>query len=367
MLAFTQILLSTAFVALLIHMLRPAALRVGLVDDPGGRKKHQGSIPLIGGVAIVLSFALSSLVFVPIVAPYRPMFVGLALLVIVGVMDDLRELAPRNKLAHQLIAAVLMTSWGGNYLRDLGMLWGDHVFDLFDWGIPFTLFAAVSVINAYNMSDGVDGLAGGWALISFAIMAWLARLTGQDAIAAFSLILVGCLAGFLIFNLRHPWRQRAAVFLGDAGSMAIGFLIVWFSVELTRPPADAGLRVPPVVMLWVCGLALIDMFVVTIRRMSKRRNPLHADRTHLHHVLIRIGFSDRRVVFMLMLANALMGLAGVAGWLAGVSEFVLFAAFLALTGGYVYAASHAWRISRFARRYLRRNGAGNGAIDVTGE
>ncbi|MCB1886636.1 MAG: undecaprenyl/decaprenyl-phosphate alpha-N-acetylglucosaminyl 1-phosphate transferase [Rhodocyclaceae bacterium] len=351
-----QLLASTAFVALLIHVLRPAALRVGLVDDPGGRKKHQGSIPLIGGVAIVLAFALSSLIFVPIVAPYRPMFVGLALLVIIGVMDDLRELAPRNKLAHQFIAAVLMTSWGGNYLRDLGMLWGDQVFDLLDWGIPFTLFATLSVVNAYNMSDGVDGLAGGWAMITFAMTAYLGHLTGQDTLADFSLILVGCLIGFLLYNLRHPWRQRAAVFLGDAGSMAIGFLVVWFSIELTQPvPADR-LRVPPVVMLWVCGLALIDMFAVTLRRMSKRRNPLHADRTHLHHVLIRIGFSDRRVVFFLMGVNALLGLIGISGWMSGVSEFVLFLGFLGLTGAYLYAASHAWRLSRFARRYMRRNG-----------
>ncbi len=351
-----ELLASTVFVALLIQMLRPAALRVGLVDDPGGRKKHQGSIPLIGGVAVVLAFALSSLIFVPIVAPYRPMFVGLALLVIIGVMDDLRELAPRNKLAHQFIAAVLMTSWGGNYLRDLGMLWGDQVFDLFDWGIPFTLFATLSVVNAYNMSDGVDGLAGGWALITFAMTAYLGHLTGQATLSAFSLILVGCLIGFLLFNLRHPWRQRAAVFLGDAGSMAIGFLVVWFSVELTQPVPEGQLRVPPVLMLWVCGLALIDMFAVTLRRMSKRRNPLHADRTHLHHVLIRIGFSDRRVVFFLMGVNALLGLTGIGAWMYGVSEFVMFVGFLGLTGAYLYAASHAWRLSRFARRHMRRNG-----------
>ena len=280
---------------------------------------------------------------------------GLALLVIVGVMDDLRELAPRNKLAHQLIAAVLMTSWGGNYLHDLGALWGSQVLDLKDWGIPFTLFAALSVINAYNMSDGVDGLAGGWGLITFAMMAYLASLTGQHTLAAFSLILVGCLGGFLAFNLRHPWRQRAAVFLGDAGSMAIGFLVVWFSIELTKPVLPPAVRVPPVVMLWVAGLALIDMFAVTLRRMSKRRNPLHADRTHLHHVLLRVGFSDRRVVFFLMLVNALLGMIGIGGWLIGVPEYVLFVGFIALTAAYLYAASHAWRLSRIGRRYLRNN------------
>ena len=356
MLYAAQAMAATVFVALLIHLLRPVALRVGLVDDPGGRKRHEGSIPLIGGAAIVLAFGLVSLIFIPIIAPYRPMFVGLALLVIIGVMDDLRELAPRNKLAHQFIAAVLMTSWGGNYLTDLGALWGDQLFDLQDWGIPFTLFAALSVINAYNMSDGIDGLAGGWALITFAMMAYLGLLTGQETLASFSLILVGCLGGFLLFNLRHPWRQRAAVFLGDAGSMAIGFLVVWFSVELTQPTTAPAMRVPPVVMLWVAGLALVDMFAVTTRRMSKRRNPLQPDRTHLHHVLLRIGFSDQRVVFFLMMVNALLGLVGIAGWLLGVSEFVLFIAFLALTASYLLAASRAWRLTRIARRYLARNG-----------
>lgn len=349
-----QVLVPTLLVIVLVNLLRPAACKVGLVDYPGGRKRHQGDIPLIGGIVIVFAFWGASLLFLRVVSPYKPLFVGLGILLVVGVLDDLRELAPRNKLLHQLLAAVLMASWGGIYLRDLGDLLGTGSLLLLDWGIPFTLFAAVSVINAYNMSDGIDGLAGGWALITFGAMAYLAHLAGMAAVQAFALILVGCMTGFLAFNLRHPWRQRAAVFLGDAGSMTIGFLVVWFAIELTQLPAPSGLRVPPVVMLWVVGLALLDMFTVTVRRVAKRRNPLYPDRTHLHHVLLRVGLSDRLVVFVLMLMNAGLAAIGIAGWLAGVPESWLFFGFLAVTGAYLYAAGRAWRISRLGRRWIAR-------------
>lgn len=362
MLPFLNLLLPLLLTAVLVDFLRPAAVRVGLVDTPGGRKRHAGAVPLVGGIAIMFAFWLCALLFLNIVSPYKPLIVGMAVLLVVGVLDDLRELAPKNKLLHQFIAVVLMTSWGGLYLRDLGDLFGVGTVLLFDWGIPLTLFAAISVINAYNMSDGIDGLAGGWGLIAFGAMAYLANEIGAESAVRLNLVLIGCVGGFLLFNLRHPWRHRAAVFLGDAGSMTIGFAVVWFSVELTQRGGASGGVVPPVVMLWVLGLPLIDMFAVTVRRLAKRRNPLMPDRTHLHHVLLRVGLSDRRVVFSLMFVNCALAATGVVSWKLGVPENVMLLTFCALTACYLYAARHAWRISRMIRGNLRRPEASRVAV-----
>lgn len=350
-----HLLLPLLLTAVLVDFLRPAAIRVGLVDFPGGRKRHIGSVPLVGGIAIIFAFCLCALLFLTIVSPYKPLILGMAVLLVVGVLDDLHELAPRNKLLHQLIAVVLMTSWGGLYLRDLGDLFGQGPVLLLDWGMPLTVFAAVSVINAYNMSDGIDGLAGGWGLVGFASMTYLAGVIGAESVARLNLILVGCLGGFLLFNLRHPWRRQAAVFLGDAGSMTIGFAVVWFAIELTQRTGSANLVVPPVVMLWVLGLPLIDMFAVTVRRITKRRNPLLADRTHLHHVLLRIGLSDHWVVLLLVSSNSALAVAGIAAWRLGASESALMSGFCLLTAAYLYAARRAWRLSRWLRSLpLRR-------------
>lgn len=349
MLPILNLFLPLLLTAVLVDFLRPAAVRVGLVDTPGGRKRHAGSVPLVGGIAIMFAFWLSAALFLNIVSPYKPLIAAMVVLLVVGVMDDLRELAPKSKLMHQFIAVVLMTSWGGLYLRDLGDLFGVGSVLLFDWGIPLTLFAAISVINAYNMSDGIDGLAGGWGLISFAAMAFLANEIGAESAARLNLVLTGCVGGFLLFNLRHPWRNRAAVFLGDAGSMTIGFAVVWFAVELTQRGGVSGSTVPPVVMLWVLGLPLIDMFAVTVRRLAKRRNPLLPDRTHLHHVLLRVGLSDRRIVFWLMVINCVLASIGIVGWQAGVPENVMLLAFCVLIASYLYAARHAWRFSRAIR------------------
>ncbi len=350
MLPILNLLLPLLLTAVLVDFLRPAAIKVGLVDVPGGRKRHIGPIPLVGGIAIIFAFCLCALLFLAIVSPYKPLILGMAVLLTVGVMDDLRELAPRNKLLHQLIAVILMTSWGGLYLRNLGDLFGLGPVLMFDWGIPLTVFAAISVINAYNMSDGIDGLAGGWGVVGFAAMTYLAGLVGAESVARLNLILVGCLGGFLLFNLRHPWRRQAVVFLGDAGSMTIGFAVVWFAIELTqRPSHSSGDVVPPVVMLWVLGLPLIDMFAVTLRRIARRRNPLLPDRTHLHHVLQRVGLSDRRVVFLLVSSNLVLAVVGIAAWRLGASESALMAGFCLLAFGYLYAARHAWRLCRWLR------------------
>ncbi|CAG9177801.1 undecaprenyl/decaprenyl-phosphate alpha-N-acetylglucosaminyl 1-phosphate transferase [Cupriavidus respiraculi] len=345
-----------AFVVCLlgIFVLRPLASTVGLVDRPNARKRHDGDVPLVGGIAITVAIWVGALLFMRTQGYYVALLAGLTLLTITGVMDDLRGMSPITKLVVQLFAAILMTSWGGIYLASLGDLVGRREIELSNWGIPLTLFAAVSVINAMNMSDGLDGLCGGLSLVIFGWFAYLAGEMGNLPAQRMCIILCGALVGFLVFNMKNPFRGRMRVFLGDAGSLMLGFCIVWFAVELSQRQYNNGNHVPPVVMLWILGFVLIDLLAVVIRRTMKGKNPLAADRMHLHHVLLRLGLGPDSIVWLMLVCNGLMGLIGVWGWRAGLSEQTLFLLFLAIAAVHLVVMRNAWRVIRVGRKLLRR-------------
>lgn len=335
-----------------ILVLRPLAIAIGLVDRPDARKRHKGEVPLVGGIAIMIAVSVGALLFMRTQGYYVALLGGLIMLALVGVIDDMKGMSPMTKLVGQLFAAILMTSWGGVYLDSLGDLFARREILLANWGIPLTLFAVVSVVNAMNMSDGLDGLCGGLALSIFGWMAYVAGQLDNNAAQRICVIFCGALLGFLIFNTRNPISGRLRVFLGDAGSLMLGFGIVWFAVELSQPRYNAGKSVPPVVMLWILGLILIDLLSVVVRRTLKGKNPLAADRTHLHHVLLRLKLSPDAIVALIVLSNTLMGLIGVLGWKFGLSEQVLFLLFIALTVIHLLVMRNAWRFIRFGRRFI---------------
>ena len=318
-----------AFVtALLILILRRPALRWRLVDHPGGRKRHGAAVPLTGGVAITGGFVCALAVSFSAFGEFTPFFAGVLLLTLVGLLDDVGEVSPGTKMLFQLIAALFMTSWGSNFLVNLGDLFGTNPINTRNWAIPLTLFAALAVINAMNMLDGLDGLAGGLALLMLLFLAAFAWTVGDLNSAKILIVLGGAIGGFLVFNL--PWgvRGRHRTFMGDAGSMVLGFAIAWFSVALTQRGGGAG--VPPPVMLWVLGIVLMDVFTVTVRRLVRRRSPMAPDRDHIHHVLLRRGLGPRRTLLTLLGANALLGLIGMIMWRQGVPDWWIFWSFLAV-------------------------------------
>ncbi|MCO4888762.1 undecaprenyl/decaprenyl-phosphate alpha-N-acetylglucosaminyl 1-phosphate transferase [Cupriavidus sp. WGtm5] len=347
--------LTTALIsAVAILMLRPLAKRGGLLDRPGGRKRHAGEVPLVGGIAILIAIGVGANMFVRGQGYYVALFSALTLLALTGLIDDLRGLTPLTKLAVQLFAGILMTSWGGVFLHSLGDIFARRVVDLGNWGIPLTLFAVVAVVNAVNMSDGLDGLAGGLALSIFGWYAYLAGETGNLMAQRICMLLVGALVGFLIFNMRNPLRGNLRVFLGDAGSLMLGLAIVWFAVELSQPAYNTGRTVPPVVMLWVVGFLLIDLLAVVARRLISGRNPMSADRTHLHHILSRMDVSAGVVVWTILASNAVLGLIGVSAWKLGVPEHVLFLLFLIVTAAHLIVMRNAAYFLRSGRRLLSR-------------
>ncbi|WKZ85926.1 undecaprenyl/decaprenyl-phosphate alpha-N-acetylglucosaminyl 1-phosphate transferase [Ralstonia pickettii] len=335
-----------------ILLLRPFAVVIGLVDRPNVRKRHDGDVPLVGGIAMTVAVTVTAVLFVRVQGSFIPLLAGMALLAMMGVLDDVKNVAPMTKLVVQLCAAILMTSWGGVYLTSLGDLFSRREIELANWGIPLTLFAVVAVVNALNMCDGMDGLAGGLGFVIFAWFAYIAGEIGNGVTQRICVIFCGALIGFLVFNIRNPLRGKLRVFLGDAGSLMLGYAIVWFAVELSQSTPSDSRHVPPVVMLWVLGFILIDLLAVVLRRMLKGKNPLAADRTHLHHILLRLDLKPESIVWILVFSNSLMGLIGVVGWKTGMSEQGLFLLFLGVTIVHLLVMRNAWRFIRFGRKLV---------------
>ena len=160
-------------------------------------------------------------------------------------------------------------------------------------------------MNAINMIDGLDGLAGTQVLVSVTFFALVAFGAGDARMGTELLILGGAIAGFLVFNLRSPWLKRALVFLGDTGGLFLGLLLAWYSVRLAGGET-APLR--PMTAVWIVAVPLLDMGAVMFRRMVQKKSPFHPDRQHLHYIFLDAGFSVNQVVFMMgALAVAMLG------------------------------------------------------------
>jgi len=338
---FWALLIAFGVSCLLLWVLRPLAMRIGLVDQPGERKRHVGHVPLVGGIAMFCGFMFAVLVLELSLSGYRALFVGTALLVIVGILDDFHDLPPWARFVAQIVAALIMTLWGGVVVRDLGPLFGVGSVQLGLWAVPFTVFATVGIINAVNMLDGMDGLAGGIAWIAFVLLGFVAFSGNRITDAQVLLILACVVSAFLSYNLQFPRRRNALVFMGDAGSMFLGFALVWFAVSLSQGEDRA---MTPVSALWILALPLIDAVSIFVRRLSGRRPPFGAARDHLHHILLSIGLSVNGTVVIMVGLAATVGVLGLLGLYRGVPEYLLFYGFLLLF------AFHLWVTASIAGR-----------------
>jgi UDP-GlcNAc:undecaprenyl-phosphate/decaprenyl-phosphate GlcNAc-1-phosphate transferase len=346
----TVLIAAFLLTALLIYGLSPFARRLGLLDFPTGRKNHGRPVPIIGGIAMVACFMglLPLLSSVPANVSYQGM--ALALICVTGILDDLHDLSAKRKFLLQIIAALIMTILAGLCVENLGNLFGLGQVHTGPLKVIFTIICILGVINAINMEDGVDGLAGSMVVVAcgwYAILAWL---SGAVNVQALALLLASTISGFLMFNLRNPWRSQASVFMGDSGSMSLGLLLTWFAVELS---GYMGSKVTPITAVWVLALPLIDMACVMARRIRKGVNPFAADREHLHHILLRAGCSIGQTVAIKVGISFVLGGIGVATWIFRVPEYVMFYAFMAILGLYYYGTSHAWRLVKTLRRQPR--------------
>lgn len=313
-----------------LSALKPFAKKVGLVDVPGGRKQHEVRTPLIGGVGIFAGAYTLAFLDRNAFMSFVPLFVSAGFVLAAGVWDDLVELSPTLRLWLHLLAGMLMVFWGGNQLSALGNLFGAGTVMLGVMAVPITLFAVASAINAVNMTDGVDGLCGGVALIFLSYMGCFANRADLVDASVLIAVLICSIVGFLLLNFRFPWRRQAAVFMGDAGSTVIGFVLAWLLIYLAEHRAF-----PPVVALWIIAYPLVDTASVMLRRRLRGGSMLAPGRDHLHHLLQDMGFSVRQTVFVIYALAAAFGGIGLIGSLQRIHEGVMLLGFILVLAGYM--------------------------------
>jgi len=322
-----------------IRLFLPVAHRHSLVDSSKHVNSHEGKthdedIPVIGGLLmyVALGITLFWLMHSTAIGDNIIMiFAGISVVVLVGFVDDRWHMSVRWRLLAQVIASLLVVLGAGCLLTDFGRLVSAEVLMLGAFSIPVTVFAITGGMNAMNMSDGLDGLAGGLALITLSSLLIIMLLSGDISHMGLLFAVVGATVGFLLFNLR--WRQetRARVFMGDAGSMMLGFIITCSMIDLTMAP---GRVMTPVTALWIFAVPLMDTFRLMIVRVLKGNSPFKAGCDHLHHVFLASGVSVRATVFIILAMQVLFSAIGLAGLVTGISESLMFLLALMLFAAY---------------------------------
>lgn len=261
----------------------PIARAVGWVDMPDARKQHEGSIPLIGGLVIVTVFIVGCLLTQEFHSfPIIKFLPAILLLLVTGTIDDRIHINPWVRFFIQICASFYSVAIFDNLTGSLGNLFGLGVID-FGW-FKYIFFATCFVlfINALNMIDGVDGLSGGILTIMAGFLMMLVGI--QSGLFIPLLILIASVLGFLLFNMRHPLRRKASIFIGDAGTLTLALIIGWMSIE-----AANEFKIEPISAAWFMTIPIIDTFSLFFIRVRQGRSPFSPDRLHLHHKLLDQG------------------------------------------------------------------------------
>lgn len=333
-----------AFIATLVALksLKPYAQALSLQDIPRGRKQHKEPTPVIGGIGVVFAFIVVVFGFRYASALHPSFWVAALFLFIVGVLDDMREFSSKIKFIAQAMAALLMMFWGHVRLVDLGNLFGYGDVALGPWGVLVTIIGVMGVVNAFNMIDGIDGLCGTQSIVPLLVFAIVSMVEGNSALAGVLVILIVAIIGFLSLNLRTRDGKHAVVFLGDAGSLFLGFVIAWISIQVSD---SADRVVKPAAVLWFLAIPLCDTVAVMLRRILHKQSPFKADRTHIHHVLQDLGFAVPVIVKILFFASLSFAVFGMAAILImHIPDSILFCLFLLLFITY-YFVKHVMFVS----------------------
>lgn len=336
---FTTLFLSLFMVPATIVFAR----RVGAVDVPKDRSSHTMPTTRLGGLGIASSLILSCIMFLPLNDFAWAFLAGLLVIVIIGLVDDVLDIGPRWKFAGEVMAAGAFVGLGGDSLTNLGSFLGGGAITLDMLAVPFTIFCMVGGMNAFNLSDGLDGLAGGFAAIVAAVFAFFSWRIGAPDMLLVCVALLGGVIGFLRYN-SYPAR----LFMGDCGSLALGYVLTALLVSGSQ---RTGGEVPLVAWAMVMALPLLDTLLVMARRIRYGHSPFQPDRTHLHHRLMALGLAHPGVVAVMYAVMAFFGM--LALLMQGLPDWQLFVV-LCLSGAVVFGGVSGLQHADFAFNAGRR-------------
>lgn len=297
-------LLLIIFSMIVSLILTPIVIKVshklGVVDQPNFRKVHKKPTSVLGGTVILLSFLLGIWLGHPIETEVKPLVIGAVLIYLVGLIDDIYDLTPILKLLGQVIAALVVVYYGVT-IDFISLPIGPTIhFGIL--GVPITVIWIVAITNAINLIDGLDGLASGVATIALMTIGFIAILQANIFIIMICSVLIGALLGFLCFNF-HP----AKIFLGDSGALLVGFIVGFLSLLGFKNITFVSLFFPIVIL----AVPFIDTLFAMIRRVKKGQRIMQADKSHLHHKLLELGYSHRQTVILIYSIALLFSLSSI--------------------------------------------------------
>lgn len=302
--------LAVALIAsiLLTPLVKRLAFRIGAVDAPNYRKVHQNIMPRLGGLAIFLAFMIGLAILRPSSPPYEEPLMPLALIlgaiviVITGVLDDMYEISAKAKMLGQVVAASIVIFVGGVQIDFINLPFDNGILDFGLLSIPLTLLWIVGITNAVNLIDGLDGLAAGVSTIGLITLATMAFIMGNGFVLAVAAILACSTLGFLFYNF-HP----AKIFMGDTGALFLGFMIAVLSLLGFKNLTLVSFIIPVILL----GVPISDTFFAIVRRVRNKQKWSDPDKSHLHHCLMKMGFSHRQTVLIIYGIAAMFGVAAV--------------------------------------------------------
>ncbi len=333
-------ILAMSITTVLIPLLIRWAAPLGFLDMPDARKVHAIPVPRVGGIAMVSAVLIALILWGARTQAMHALLLGAGVLLVLGSWDDRHTIGAGSKFAGQALAVALVMAWGG---LSIATVTSTDRIPLPEWcALPLTFLFLMGGTNAFNLADGLDGLAGGMALLCLSGIALLAYTVGNTTVGMAAAVIIGALIGFLRFNT-HPAR----VFMGDSGSQVLGFCAAALAVLLTQ---DADAPLSTALPLLLLGMPIIDTLTVMTERIIEGRSPFRADRRHIHHRLLALGFEHWEAV---MLLYVLQGGLFVAAWFMRYDTdwlvTVVFVAFAALVLIPMRLAQHfGWRIRREA-------------------
>ncbi|KJF85820.1 undecaprenyl-phosphate alpha-N-acetylglucosaminyl 1-phosphate transferase [Photobacterium phosphoreum] len=303
-----------------LFVMRKVAKKVGLVDKPNARKHHKGVVPLVGGISIYLALLAGFTLFLPMSLNLQLYLGCSAILIVLGALDDFFDVSFKIRLAVQAGISLAMIWVGGHSLHHLGFLMGSDTIVLNEVaGAVITVIAVIGAINAFNMVDGIDGLLGGLASVTFTALGIVFYISGNEYLSTICLLIVTALIPYILLNLGFPLGRRFKIFMGDAGSMFIGFSVIWMLIRGTQ-----------------------EVDIIAFK----------PDREHLHHICERMGLSSLMTLFVICLLASICAAVGIVADLNGVAESTMFVTFLIMFVVYFTAISHIWRITTWVKKSI---------------
>jgi UDP-GlcNAc:undecaprenyl-phosphate GlcNAc-1-phosphate transferase len=303
-----NVLIATVLSFVITYFAIPVLIRVAelkhLYDEPDERKSHKARIPTLGGIGFFSGFVMASAVCVPAFAdsPFQYMVAAFIVIFMVGMKDDIVGLSPLKKLIGQLMASFAVIYLGNLQISSMYGIMGIDALPP-HFSLLLTYFTFLVIINAFNLIDGVDGLAGSIGMLVSGVLGTYFLYTGELLYAVMGFAMAGGLAAFLIYNI-----SPARIFMGDTGSLMVGLVNAILAVKFIEVAGNPAGKLPvtsvPIVAIAILIMPLFDTLRVFAIRMMNGRSPFSADRNHIHHYLLELGLNHKQTAVVMVMINA---------------------------------------------------------------